>query len=186
MRHAIKSFTCGHSQAGARVVDGKLILSFPHALTPVVWQMDLTQAKASALEVHEQNGTFVLVLKTPRAESTDIAPFEKRAQAVEALMAVSKALENAQGQIRPAGGANGDSVIYTENKRRGGAGKWIAAFLGLFFLFVLFSMWGTMPPPAASGLEARAPGTAAGAPPAAENGVPLSADDFLNQQQSQQ
>ena len=35
----------------ASVVDGKLILSFPHAQTPVLWQMDLTQAKASSLEV---------------------------------------------------------------------------------------------------------------------------------------
>ena len=37
--------------ASANVVDGKLILSFPHAQTPVLWQMDLAQAKASAIEV---------------------------------------------------------------------------------------------------------------------------------------
>ena len=57
MKQAIKAMGHGNYQSSARVVDGKLILSFPHALTPVVWQMDLSQTKASALEVQ---GSHVL------------------------------------------------------------------------------------------------------------------------------
>lgn len=186
MKHAMKSVRAAHLQSSARVVDGKLILSFPQALTPVVWQMDLNQAKASALEVREDKtaATFVLTLKTPRGESTEIAPFETREQAVTALMAVSRALETAQGHIRPVSMASGASTITVaqggeSGRRQGRAGKWAAAILGLVFLFLLINIWGSLLPRSPSGFEGAALRPASEGMDNVESGVPLSADDVL-------
>lgn len=186
MRHALKSFSSSHSSA--RVVDGKLILSLPHALTPVVWQMDMTQAKASALEVRENGGknTFSLILKTPRGEDTEIAPFETRAQAVEALMSVARALENAQGQIRPfpeTTGLGGGEAAYRPAKSRS-LGKWVAGILSVLLLLILVNIWGSLLPRDPEGVSGRPidPVSLDSAPAAKSSGVPVSADDFLNGQ----
>lgn len=85
----------------AKVVDGLLILSLPDAICPVVWQMDVTQSKSSALEVRPNDGdtTVHLVLKTPRQDVLEVAQYQTREQAVKALLAVSAAMERAHGQI---------------------------------------------------------------------------------------
>lgn len=183
MKNAIKSLTSSRKHgASASVVDGKLILSLPHAITPVVWQMDLDHAKASALEVREgqQAGIFTLTLKTPRGEAVDIAPFQTRDQAIDGLMAAANALKNAQGQIRPV-----NTNINHASSQTNMAGQqprprhqWLSALLGVLLLFTLLGVWSAMTPPAPMGTD---PGDA---PPATnlqqtEPGVPLSADEFL-------
>lgn len=104
----IANLTGGYSSS-AKIVDGTLILSLPDAVSPVVWRMDLGQAKASALEIREKkNGTFMLTLKTPKGDVNEIAPFDERARALRALMAVSRAMEQAHGQtirFQPAPGS---------------------------------------------------------------------------------
>ena len=47
----IKKFMGHKNKTSAKVVEGKLILSCPGAEIPVVWQMDLNEAKACAFEV---------------------------------------------------------------------------------------------------------------------------------------
>lgn len=91
----------------AKVVDGLLILSLPDAICPVVWQMDVTQSKSSALEVRPNEGdaTVHLVLKTPRQDVLEVAQYQSREQAVKALLTVSAAMERAHGQIH--GSTNG-------------------------------------------------------------------------------
>jgi hypothetical protein len=175
---SILQFSIKQSRSSARVVDGKLILSFPDALTPVLWQMDLGEAKASALEVLPGEGaSHILTLRTARGESLDIAPFATREEAVQGLMAVSRALENAHGQIRP-GSSNGPGIrINAPKLKTGGAKNWGVAVLGLLFAFALFSMWASLAPRPPSGINSGAPG-AASAPPS-NAGVPLSADDYL-------
>ncbi len=85
--------------ATAKIVDGILVISLPDAINPIVWQMELGQSKASALEVRAgADGTHILTLKTPRQDVQDIAAFTNRDQAVKALMTVSNALENGSGQ----------------------------------------------------------------------------------------
>lgn len=89
------------NRSTASVVDGTLILTLPEALRPCVWQMQLGQTKSSALEVRDQeDGSYLLVLKTPRSEFLEIAPFAHKARAVDALMAVSRAMERAHGQLQ--------------------------------------------------------------------------------------
>ncbi len=178
MKYALKSLSGCAAQGSARVVDGKLILSYPHALTPTVWQMDMAHAKASSLEVNEKAGSFLLVLKTPNGGATDIATFEKRTQAIDALMAASCALEKGQGQIRPA--SESGQAIYMTPEKKGGS-KWIAVLLGLLLLFILFNVWGAMSPrlpSATEGTTSLAPVSKSDNQP--ENGVPLSADAVLN------
>ena len=177
-----KSASC---KASARVVDGKLILSLPDATTPVVWQMDLGHAKASALEVrsNEEAGTYALVLKTPKGETVEIAMFGDRKLSVDGLMAASRALENAHGQIRPNNAANDGIPAANYSTGAHGAhpptkrGKLMTVFLSLVVLFVLFVIWSMLMPIPATTNTAGMDSTQSGEP----SGVPLDANDYLQQ-----
>lgn len=172
-------------RASARVVDGKLILSFPNAVTPVLWQMDLSEAKASALVVNPAaNGEGAsLALKTGRGESLSIAEFSGKEEALEGLMTISSALENAYGQIRVGQAANefDKPVISYHDKRRGGW-KFAAIIAGLIVAGVLIVSWGSLMPRPPQNIN-----QAAYAPPPASAkdsaGVPVSADDYLKDTQ---
>ena len=170
------------SNASARVVDGKLILSLPDALAPVVWQMDLGEAKASALEVKhdEDNARFVLVLKTPRGEKVEVAAFDKRADALEGLMAASAALENASGQIQSGSAVQTQNEAPTQNKKNK-RNRWMSALLAVVILFVLLMIWSSVLPRTTNigNIEQTA---GFGGPPPTSSGVPVSADDFLRAQ----
>jgi hypothetical protein len=191
MKNAAKNFTAKNNSS-ARVVDGKLILSYPDALTPVVWQMDLATAKASALEVREVKNNFVLTLKTMKGETADIAPFATKDEAVAALMAASSALQNAQGNIRPMNtaaneGATISHAIPTSQPTKRG-GKLATGILAVLLIVVLIGIWGSMAPRAPTSVSnaANGPTGAASAPNfggSDEPGVPLSADEFLLKQQ---
>ena len=176
------------TESSAKVVDGKLILSLITAKTPVVWQMDLDQAKASALEVKEgegENPSFTLALKTPRGSVDTIAEFETKEAAVEGLMAASKALENAQGHIRAVNENDASAVAYVPPAtKKSGWKKWIVGILVLIFAWLLYSLLlAQIQPQVMNGpsIQTSTSGPAASAPSARESqGVPVSADDFLS------
>ncbi len=188
MKRMIENLT-GNYAASASVIDSTLILSLPDAITPVVWRLDLGQTKASALEVRErEEGVFTLLLKTPRGDVNDIANFATRGRAVAALMAVTRAMEQAHGQIRSF--AN-DSDSYNpthlpvpvrgrktkDHSPKGSHDKgWIGGLIALALIVILGSLIMNMGPKPVSSLSAASP--AAGTP-AIESGVPVSADDFL-------
>lgn len=181
MRHALKNITKSRS-SNASVVDGKLILSFPDALTPVVWQMDLTQTKASALEVREDKDekTFTLTLTNPKSEQIKVASFEKRDRAIDGLMAASEALGSAHGQIRPTGANNNAPNTY---KNPNGI-KWPRIIIGLIVLIILLSVWTSMNARNGSSIQQQATPNTSNTPNAQSDtvGVPMSADDFLRGQ----
>lgn len=172
------------SKASASVVDGKLILSFPHAQTPVLWQMDLAQAKASAIEVlkAEKGTDFTLTLKTQKGEKVIVASFETREEALEGLMAASKALENAHGNIQIA--ANEDQKIaHARPAKKAGKGQWLTGILSVLALIILFGLWSSIAPRPPSGYQGTSATDTAAAQQnsaAQSTGVPVSADDFLN------
>jgi len=113
MRRTLKKHTVTH-MTSAKVVDGTLILSLPNAVTPAVWRLDLGHTKASAMEVRKhEDGQFVLVLKTPKGDLHDIAPFDSHDEAMAALMVVGQAMECAHGQIKP------NFYATNENKKTG-------------------------------------------------------------------
>ena len=188
----IKRFLSGKDKASANVVDGKLILSFPHAETPVVWQMDLAQVKASALEVlHDAKaGFYTLTLRTPKGETIEAAKFAEKTDAVHGLMVASKALENAHGRIythNNANSANENSAPVTSKApaKQGNGGRWIVGLLCILVLVVLFGAWGAMAPqtPASFQQSSSSVSSQQQTPnPADSAGVPISADAFLSSQ----
>ena len=188
MRRMIENIT-GNYTSSASVVDGTLILSLPDAISPIVWRMDLGSVRASAIEVrNNDDATFTLALKTPHGNVNDIAKYDRRGRAVTALMAVTRAMEHAHGQIRPvANDADTASRLLPvpAGPRRSVSGakrgnkNWLGAVVALALVGILFLFMTNMGPqpmkPPVSGVNP-ASGSAA---PAIQSGTPLSADDFL-------
>lgn len=171
----------------AKIVDGVLVITLPDAIRPVVWQMELGLSKSSAMEVRDLNdGTFMLVLKTPRQDVQEVAPYATREQAVRALMAIAKALEGASGRLRGVNSNNPDhlpAVIPQASSAAApasGSRKTTRIIIGaaVVILLVLFftRIDGPARTPAGGDFDT---GTAPAAP--APAGEPLSADDYLNQ-----
>lgn len=169
----------------ANIVDGKLILSCPGAVIPAVWQMDMAEVKASALEVFEDDKAgssgFILRLRTLKDDFVTIAGFATKDEAVMTLMAVTSALQNAHGMIRPAGAApaaRGGMAGSSCQRRHKGKRRWGVLFLALIVLgglMFLFSGVRTAIPPvpdSSGNMEI-------GQNQAPQNGVPLSAEEFL-------
>ncbi len=176
----------GNYSASASVVDGTLIISLPQAVTPVVWRMELGHVRASALEVRKQdNGTHVLTLKTPKGDVYDIAPFDTRGKAVQALMSVSRAMEQAHGQMRAnatsvANDTNTTTVSNAAAPAETSKSRLITGVIGTVLLLGLIAIFlnSTGPNPSSPGSSSTTANTATSAAPV--TGVPLSADDFLN------
>lgn len=168
-----------NTRASARVIDGKLILSFPDAMTPVLWQMDLSDAKASALEVQEdkKEKIFTLMLKTARGEAVKVASFTERSAALGGLMAAANALSSAHGQIRSAT-AGQDNLPGTPVRQRG-IGRWGSVALFILLLFILINIWGAFAPRPSNSTKIAPMSATSGTPSTGEAGVPMSADDFL-------
>ena len=155
MKRMIESITGGYTSS-ARVSGNALILTLPDATAPVVWRFDLSHVRSSALEVREQNDKFMLVIKTPRGDSHDVAAFAERGGAVRALMAASRALEGepafAVGDGAPSHVAadlplaarrdelrdnRGRYAAQDYSRRRGGAGKWIFGIIAVAIIAAL-------------------------------------------------
>jgi hypothetical protein len=164
-------------KSSAKTVDGSLVLSLPDALTPVVMRLDLEDAKSATLGVEEKSGNHVLVIKTSNKEQQDIAAYQSREEAVNALMAASAALEKGSRTQ-----TFGNAPANDHGGQRGtGAWKWVGAFAVLVFLIYLVASGGGNPrfegsPRATQGAPA-AQGGNFGAP---ASGVPQSADAFLS------
>ncbi len=165
------------AESSAKVVDGNLIISLPDAKDPVVWRMALGEARAAALEVRPKDADYALVLKYPKGDTTEIAPFASKETATRALMAVSKAMQESHGHIRPASG----TPPTADSASAGSSASWkwliplILIILGIFFL----NRSASMLPSDYAGNETAGTATAPGGA-SDETGVPLSADSFLN------
>ncbi len=153
----------------ANVVDNSLVLSLPNAVNPVVWRMELAKAKMSALEIREDKlGDFTLILKTPKGDSSEIARFAQKNDALKGLNAISLAMRKAEKD--EAKGAKSSSLL----KKTLIA---IASIFGVVLTFIvllnIIIMISGAPLPT-TGDMASTSGAAA-----IEDGVPQSADDFL-------
>lgn len=188
----IRQLITGQMKSSAKVVDGTLILSLPDAISPVVWRWNLGDAKASALEVREEKGgQFKLVLKTPRGDVQDVAPFENRAKAMHALLAVSRAMENAQGQVYVPAHDNAapdaatiSSPAASPQQGKGDGMKLLAGLSTIaVILFLFFWLGNAMTRNTVSNISSTGTNRTAVSPASSENsnqsGVPMSADDFL-------
>lgn len=173
------------------IVNGKLILTFPDADTPVVWQMDLEKAAACALEVKEDKKAklFSLVLRDADNQTNTIASFAEKSQAVSALMATSKALQSGQGttsaqpapQPAPAQAyAPQPQYVIAPQAETKGEGK-KAAIIALVLILLLLGIWSISIPTGQIDLAniPQSGSATSAAAPAASTGVAVSADEFL-------
>lgn len=164
----------------ASVVNGKLILSFPNAENPVVWQMDLEKAASCALEIKEDKKTklFSLVQKISDDQQNTIASFKEKAEAIAALMATSSALQNGDTKsvnVAPANAAA--SVQYVQAPQTKGEGK-KAAILAFLLILLLVIIWAISVPLGQIKLSEKshsANSTGTSSP----TGEAVSADEFL-------
>lgn len=174
-------------ESSAKVVDGNLILSLPDAINPVVWRMELSSVKASALEVRTQpnDAGYILLLKTPKGEVHDIAPYASKDDAVKALMRVSAALQSASGQINTPSLGSGVPIAQAPApvfiKPDKSAMKWVVVFAGILVLIYMFAYLSGLSPAvvdAGSPQEAASATTSSGED-GSESGIAQSADDLL-------
>jgi hypothetical protein len=166
----LKKWTNKNSSS-AKVVDGSLILSLPDAINPVVWRMELGNVKASALEVLTVNdNVFQLSLKTAKGEVHEIAPFDTRDKAVQALMNVSSALQNAHGKMTPVSSTTTQTApVHQTAEGSSSVWKWLLSIVGILFAIYILSL-----------LFVGAPSTpSSSAAGAVESGIPMSADQYL-------
>ena len=168
-------------QTSAKVVDSTLILSLPDALTPIVWRWDLKDVKASALEVRaNENDGYTLILKTPRGDVQDVAPFETKDHALHALMSVSQAMESMPvTTIKTATAVSGSSENTEQNKGTDSYGIIVMAGIASFALIGILMIWLGSMQPQRMDLEVSAD-TATPTTTESNAGVPMSADDFLS------
>lgn len=168
----------------ASVVNGKLILSFPNAETPVVWQMDLEKAESCALEIKEDKKTklFSLVQKTSDDHQNTIASFQDKAQAVSALMSTSAALQKGETKVVNFAHSNtAPNIQYQSAPQARGEGK-KAAILSFLLILLLLAIWaisvplGKMSSKQVGVGEASSGGASSAASP---SGEAVSADEFL-------
>lgn len=164
------------TNASAKVVDGNLIISLPNAKNPIVWRMALGEARAAALEVIARNDDHILILKTAKGETTDIAPFDTREAATDALMAVSHAMENASGHIKPSATTVGNGVVAAP--KDGSAWKWLIPLALILAALFFFSQTASMTTSSLDSIGGA--GTSTTTSGAGDVGVPLSADSFLS------
>lgn len=193
--------------ASAKIVDGMLILSLLDAVQPVVWQMELGQAKSSAIEIrNNQDGTHTLYLKTPRNDIQEIAQYASKNNAVKALAAVTRALERAHGQLRPlpdpttmAHGFSNNQLPVVLPSIKAPSIHWprlpsfttIIKIGGALFLILILIFLVSLPAPKpfktfetnsnAPSSTTATQSTEAPMEKSIETGTPVSADDFLNQ-----
>ena len=190
------SFFTGSATSSAKVADGRLVLSMPDAETPVVWVMDLADSATAVLRLEtDKNGYNVLRKYTGKGAAETIAVYRARDAAENALTVSSKALENARNSHLHKG-ANGQPVVI---KRVGWMNRIFHFFLyGWFIIYLSVLMYnyvyGTYiltqranAEMAQAGMTTEAPANTAQQPRQAQAnpktgtvGVPLSADDFLN------
>lgn len=160
----------------ANVVDGKLILSLPDAINPVVWQMDLNETKSAALEVEAGKENHALKLKGTGSKSTTIANFVTKEDAVKTLIIAAESMEKAHGKINQ---NQAGQETFAVKAKSGVLKKTFMIMGGLAILFVLSSFLMVL-----TGLSPNVPQTSNEQSFAApgqndNNGVPMSADDFL-------
>ncbi len=190
---SVLSFPSGNPipASTAKVVDGRLVLSLTDAQKPVVWQFDLSVAKSSAIELRETNGgETTLILKTAKQDVQDIATYDTPEKAIRALMAISRAMERATGQMHapqagtypppaviPATHMNLKSILWK------GFSNLVTTLVILFLLLMAFLYF------APSGEQSNMNNTSTqsedlmNAAPPAQTGTGQSADDFLNSAQ---
>lgn len=180
----LQNLTGGYSSS-AKVVNDTLVLSLPDAKSPVVWRMELAEIKAAAFELQQKDEDFLLVMKTSKGDTQQIAPFDNRAKALRALMSTSQAMEHAETLSRAGANDEGKPVFISQQGAKKRSGQAVAGLIGIIILggllFILTQVSGNGQYATAGNMAASVGNGGVSAPAGGAAGVPVSADDFLMQ-----
>ena len=162
------------------IVGGKLILSLPEAETPVVWQMNLDNAQASAFTISEdkKKKIFTLLSKTQDGNENDIADFKQKDAAIAVLMQASEVLQN-NVAVGVGVEVNQNAVAVGTKDKSDKYGALIAFFL-IVVLFVVWMISASSNIEDISGVSGGTSPSGVASSPRESSGVPVSADDFLS------
>jgi len=90
------------SKPTAKISKNKLVLSLPDAMTPVVWMMDISDKSSFVLKVDQnENGQFIVQkISLDGKKIEDIAYYASKKKAVRAMTVISKVMEDGSGDKR--------------------------------------------------------------------------------------
>lgn len=153
---------------------GKLILSLPDAKSPTIWQVNIDAAQLSAFSIKEDSKkkTFSLVSQDSSESINEIAAFDDKQEAVDILMEISNVLQTTQSKNKS--NPSNDNKTGSDNK--------IGAVISVALIVVLIIIWTqTSSKKSGLGTQGSASVSSSSSVNASESsGVPMSADDFLN------
>lgn len=175
----------GGYKSKAIIAGDKLILSFPDAVTPVMWHMEFKSLSQSAIELEVgKDGVFSLVSKQGSKAKQIIAKFESRAKAIRALMQTTKALENGirQTQTMHTAQTPATPIVMPKPSILGSIFRSFFTIIGtvllvgLFIAGIAFFVFGGS---ITTSNQAVVPQASSTQPSGPTGGVPFSAEDFL-------
>lgn len=186
----IAALLTGRHESSARVADGRLILSLPDAETPVLWIMDLDEAATAVIRLEmDKQGHCILKKYGTKTAAETIAVYRSHRQAEKALVRASKALEKAR-DTRLRKGPNNQPVMIRKASLIGSIFTavlyvWTAGYLFITLLayatnYVSSNQMNTLSQMGGTPVQSQDAGT----PDVNASGVPLSANDFLKNNQN--
>lgn len=163
------------NQPQAQCTDNILILSFPNAIDPIVWRMDVNEIKTASFEIQslKDKDGFQLFLKPKTGQEEIIACFNDKDTAFEALMLASDALHNDNAGIKK----QKKRKETKENKK--GSGKWWLLFWGVIIVSALYFYMINLIPSTKSFKTTTSYNNNEQINSQDTTGVPVSADDLL-------
>ena len=193
MRSTTRKNKHAHYQPSARVVDGTLVLTLPNARTPTVWRMGLEAASAASFQVVQAGDRdgHTLVMSAPDDQQYDIASFDDRDAAIEALLAASGAMQDAGHKEQAASPGAPDYIQvapaakfqHDAQRGRSGRGRGVLIAAGVALIVILLYMIANTGPqrfgPNAGVADSAGSGTRTGGAQQRS----MSAEQFLQQKQ---
>jgi hypothetical protein len=163
----------------ANVNDGYLIITLTKSITPVVWRLELEKAKVAAFEILKKDKKHTLTIKVASKSVEAIGAFKDPESALEALLAISEALQKASQNPKAVTTTTAEQVTSTATPQGANSKNnrtAIALFATCIVLGLFYYYWVRIIPTAQT-FETQS--ISSNTDPANQTGVAVSADDLL-------
>ncbi len=184
-------FSLCSRHAKATVADGKMVLSFPDAVTPTVNIIDLAAVESTTLKLETDKQGLHVIKRSSGSSNEVLAAYTSRDKALKALMAANDGAIKARGS-RSVSTASGGTTIIQSSAGKGW--KWFAIIIVVLFIYIFTNVGSFLEalvgiadgplvsPPYGQTIPLTSAPATTGVPPvvAPETlGVPVDADAFL-------
>lgn len=167
----------------ANINDGYLIITLTKSITPVVWRLELEKAKVAAFEVLKKDKKHALTIKVASKSVEVIGTFKDQESALEALLAISEALQKAPQKPKtitnpvPVSTVEQSTPATTPQNTNNKNNRTAIALLATCLVLILFYYYWGRTIPTAQTFETQS--IVDNTNPANQTGVAVSADDLL-------